>query len=92
MSKQALLTLFCVLSLPAMLFALLWQSGRFGRVEREIRQLQAAQQDYYDQNRRLIAQVAGEGSPEKISEIAEKRLQLIKDEDREVIRIVVVPE
>ncbi len=75
-----------------MMFALLWQSGRYGIVEDEIARLESEQKAYFMQNRRLISQVSMYDSPAKISEVAENRLKLIKDEERDVIRIVLVAE
>lgn len=89
MRKSDKVWLFCAFTLPCFLFLSLWQFSRFERIENEILILNGQQNSWYEANRRLISKIAVYSSPERIGEIAEGQLILTKDEERDVIRIVV---
>ena len=76
-------------TIPLFLFLTLWQVFRYEKLESEITVLNEKQNEWFELNRKLVSSIAVYGSPERISEIAEGKLSLSKDEQREVIRIII---
>lgn len=75
--------------LPLLLAISLFQAYHFNQLRREVEILNDRQSEWFEQNRRLASSIAIYNAPNRISQLAEKRLVLSKDEDRNVIRIVV---
>jgi len=78
---------FIVLTIPLFLGLCAWQSARYVELDREVRDLEAVQEDWVESNRRLIAGIAVLSSSERIEKIAVKDLGLKKIEPERVLQI-----
>lgn len=58
-------------------------------MKRDLSVLDDQQNEWFEQNRRLVSSISVYSSPERISRIAENDLKLSKDEQRNIIRIVI---
>ena len=82
------LLFYCfVLSIPAFLALTAWQSSRYGDLERELIKLEKTQEEWVENNKRLIAGVAFLSSPDRIEHIARNELHLRKKSPEEVLQI-----
>ncbi|MDR2109702.1 MAG: cell division protein FtsL [Spirochaetaceae bacterium] len=78
---------FIALTIPLFLGLVAWQSARYGDLEREVRRLETAQEEWLESNKRLIAGIAVLSSPERIEHIAEEDLALTRKRPEEVLQI-----
>jgi cell division protein FtsL len=78
---------FMVLSIPLLLGLASWQSARYGDLERELRQLEKNQQEWVENNKRLIAGISLLSSPDRIEHIARDELGMEKKQPEEVLLI-----
>ena len=63
--------LFCILlSIPAMIFLNVWQGFHFWELERRIARLQDEQQQWFEENKLMIVNIAVAASPARIDELA----------------------
>jgi cell division protein FtsL len=76
-----------VLSVPCFLGLAAWQSSRYGDLEREIATLEKTQEEWVENNKRLIAGIAFLSSPDRIEHIARNELGLNKKQPEEVLQI-----
>jgi len=76
-----------ILSIPAFLGLSAWQSSRYGDLEREIKKLEKIQEEWIENNKRLIANIAVLSSPERIERIARNELGLQKKLPEDVLQI-----
>ena len=86
MIKRFLFYVF-ILSIPAFLGLSAWQSSRYGDLEREIKKLEKIQEEWIENNKRLIANIAVLSSPERIERIARNELGLQKKLPEDVLQI-----
>jgi cell division protein FtsL len=84
---KKLLFYLTALSVPALLGLAAWQSARYGDLERELRRLERSQQEWVENNKRLIAGVALLSSPDRIEYIARDELGMEKKRPEEVLQI-----
>ncbi len=75
------------LMIPAILFAMVWQSYRYSQLEREIARIEQQQYEIIDENRRLISGISVLSTPERISSVAVEDLGMRKVETKEILRI-----
>jgi len=78
MMKRYLLLYLLVLTIPAFLASLVWQSNRYQNLENELSLLEQTQEEWVESNKRLIAGIAEYSSAERIEEIARYQLELKK--------------
>jgi len=78
MIKKYLLLYFLALSIPVLLCLLVWQSNRYQNLSRELARLEQTQTEWIESNKRLIAGIAENSSPERIDFIAQNQLELKK--------------
>jgi cell division protein FtsL len=64
-----------------------WQSTRYSELEKEVRTLEAVQEDWVESNKRLIAGIAVLSSSERIENIALNDLGLNKIEPEDVLQV-----
>jgi cell division protein FtsL len=64
-----------------------WQSARYTKVSREIKQLEKTQTEWIESNKRLIAGIAMLSSSERIENIAVRELGLVKKTPEEIMQI-----
>ena len=76
-----------ILSIPAFLGLSAWQSSRYGDLERELKKLEKTQEEWVENNKRLIAGIAFLSSPDRIEHIARDELGLQKKQPEEVLQI-----
>ena len=76
-----------ILSIPALLGLTVWQSSRYGDLERELIKLEKSQEEWVENNKRLIAGIALLSSPDRIEHIARDQLGLQKKQPEEVLQI-----
>jgi cell division protein FtsL len=76
-----------VLSIPAFLGMAIVQSARYADLERELQSYEKTQQEWVENNKRLIAGIAVLSSPDRIEHIAEEELGLQKKQPEEVLQI-----
>jgi cell division protein FtsL len=89
MMKMRLFLYITVITMPLFLAMVVWQSTRYTDLEREIRRLETAQEEWVESNKRLIAGIAMLSSSERIENIArhDPDLVRIRPEDTLQIRI-----
>jgi cell division protein FtsL len=78
---------FLVLTVPLFLALATWQSARYGDLEREMQKLEKTQEEWVENNKRLIAGIAFLSSPDRIEHIARDELGLGKKQPEEVLQI-----
>ena len=78
-----------VLSVPVFLALTAWQSSRYGDLERELKKLEKTQEEWVENNKRLIAGITFLSSPERIEHIARDDLILRKRRPEEVLQIFI---
>jgi cell division protein FtsL len=85
--KQLIFLYFIALSIPLFLGIIAWQSSRYAALEREVKQLEVSQEEWIENNKRLIAGVAVLSSPKRIEKIARDELGLSKVHPEDVLQI-----
>ncbi len=84
---------FCAFALslmiPAMLFAMVWQSYRYSQLERELARVEKLQYEIIEENRRMISGISVLSTPERISRVATEDLGMRKAEAKEITRIAI---
>jgi cell division protein FtsL len=78
---------FIVLTIPLLLGLTAWQSSRYSELDKEVRTLEAVQEDWVESNKRLIAGIAVLSSSERIENIALRDLRLNKIEPEDVLQV-----
>jgi cell division protein FtsL len=86
MSRRILLYIF-TLTIPLCLGAAVWQSTRCAEITWEIEKLESVQEDWVENNNRLIAGIAVLSSSGRIEGIAKNDLGLVKKSPEEVLQI-----
>ena len=76
-----------VLCIPAFLGLIAWQSARYGDLERELKKMERAQEEWVENNKRLIATITYLSSPDRIEHIARNQLGLKKKQPEDVLKI-----
>ncbi|MHC6202337.1 cell division protein FtsL [Breznakiellaceae bacterium SP9] len=92
MLRRTVALYFVVISIPTFLSAVVWQSMRFGALEREIATLEAEQEEWIESNKKLIAGIAVLSSSERIEYIATHDLGLVKIRPENVLQIRIAGE
>jgi cell division protein FtsL len=78
---------FLAVSIPVFLGMTIVQSARYADLERELQSYEKTQQEWVENNKRLIAGIAVLSSPDRIEHIAKNELGLIKKQPEEVLQI-----
>jgi cell division protein FtsL len=86
MSRRILLYVL-TLTIPLCLGAAAWQSVRYTELTWEIKKLESLQEEWVENNKRLIAGIAVLSSSERIENIAKKDLGLVKKPPEKVLQI-----
>ncbi|MCL2601804.1 MAG: cell division protein FtsL [Treponema sp.] len=91
MIRRYVLFYFFVLSIPFFLGIVAWQSARFAELERNVRWLETSQENWVEDNRRLIAGIAVLSSSARIGQVAVQDLGLTKIRPQNVLQIRIEP-
>jgi cell division protein FtsL len=86
MSRRILLYVL-TLTIPLCLGAIVWQSAKYAELTWDIEKLESVQEEWVENNKRLIAGIAVLSSSERIENIAKKDLKLVKKLPEEVLQI-----
>ena len=87
MIKRYALLYFFVLTIPFFLGVAAWQSVRYTELDKNVRHLEAVQEDWVAGNRRLIAGIAVLSSSSRIEQVAINDLWLSKIQPEDVLQI-----
>jgi len=85
--KGKLLLYFIAFTIPMFLGISAWQSVRYSNLERQARVLEADQEKWVENNKRLIADIATITSSEEIENVARYELNLEKIRPENVLQI-----
>jgi len=87
MIRRYMLIYFFMLSIPVFLGFAAWQSVRYSELEKNVRHLEAVQEDWVENNRRLIAGIAILTSSARIEQIAVHDLGFSKVRPENVLQV-----
>lgn len=80
-------TIMMTLAIPFFLFVSVWQTGRYSRLENEVRRLDKDQYEVILLNKRLISGISVLSTPERIEKVALQDLKMRKALPSEIMRI-----
>ncbi len=80
-------SLILTLAIPLVLFACIWQSGRYTALENEVARLDKQQYEVIALNKRLISGISVLSAPERIERVAMDDLGMRKARPGEIMRI-----
>jgi hypothetical protein len=84
---KRLLILGLIITVPAILSLKVWQVRRYQSLLNEIGDLEDAQRDWLERNKKLLTGIAVFRSPLRIEELARERLELTKEGKEPELRI-----
>jgi cell division protein FtsL len=87
MIRRYALLYFIVLTIPIFLGVVAWQSVRYAEMEKNVRRLEAVQEDWVSENKKLIAAIAVLSSSSRIKQIAVNDLFLVKVRPEDVLQV-----
>ena len=87
MIKRYALLYFFALTIPVFLGIAAWQSVRYVALDRNVRRLEAAQEDWVENNKKLIAGIAVLSSTSRIEQVAVHDLGLSKIHPEDVLQV-----
>jgi len=79
-----------VLTIPAFLSLLVWQSNRYQKLNRELLRLEQSQEEWIESNKRLIAGIAEYSSPQRIEQVAKYQLELKKIRPEHLLQVKII--
>jgi cell division protein FtsL len=85
--RRYALLYFIVLTIPIFLGVVAWQSVRYTELEKNVRRLEAVQEDWVSGNKKLIAAIAVLSSSSRIKQIAVNDLSLLKVRPENVLQV-----
>jgi len=87
MIRRYALLYFFVLTIPLFLGVAVWQSVRYMELEKNVKRLEAVQEDWVNSNKKLIAAIAVLSSSLRIKQIAVNDLGLVKVRPEDVLQV-----
>jgi len=87
MNKRYWLLYFLVLTIPVFLGIVTWQSIRYSELNRNVRRLEAVQEDWVERNKKLIAAISILSSSGRIEQVAVQDLDLSKVLPENVLQV-----
>jgi cell division protein FtsL len=88
MGKKILLYAMA-LSLPLTLGAVIWQSARYSALKNEVKALATQQEEWVDNNKRVITDIAVLSSSARIETFAKSNLALEKKPPEDVLQVII---
>ena len=73
--------------IPLLLGLEVWQTERYRKLQKEIRELENKQVELVEENKKLISDISVLSSSERIEKIAEEELNMHKAETKDIVRI-----
>jgi cell division protein FtsL len=80
---------FMALSISLSLGVTVWQSARYAALKREVQTLVERQEEWIENNKRLITDIAVLSSSARIEDFAKENLMLEKKEPEEVLQVII---
>jgi cell division protein FtsL len=77
------------LSLPLLLTVVVWQSARYSTLKDEVKILVERQEEWIDNNKRIIRDIAVLSSSARIEEFAKSNLMLEKKRPEDVLQVII---
>ena len=87
--KRYFLPYFMALTIPLFLSLLVWQSNRYQNLNKELLRLEQWQEEWVESNKRLIAGIIENSSPERIERIAVNQLGLRKINPENMLQVII---
>ena len=87
MKLRSALLYFIVLTIPLFLGIVAWQSVQYSKLDKNVRRLEAVQEDWVESNKKLIAGIAVLSSSRRIEQVAVHDLGLVKVRPEDVLQI-----
>lgn len=87
MIRRYALIYFFVLTIPLFLGIAVWQSVRYTELEKNVRRLEAVQEDWVSDNKKLIAGIAVLSSSSRIEQVAIQDLGLAKIQPEDILQV-----
>ena len=87
MIRRYALIYFIVISIPFFLGIAAWQSVRYAELDKKVRRLETVQEDWIENNRKLIAGIAVLSSASRIEQVAVNDLELSKMRPEDVLQV-----
>ena len=87
MIRRYALLYFIVISIPFFLGIAAWQSVRYTELDKKVRRLEAVQENWIENNRKLIAGIAVLSSASRIEQVAVNDLELSKMRPEDVLQV-----
>lgn len=87
MIRRYALMYFFVLTIPIFLGVAAWQSVRYTELKRDVRHLEAVQEEWVENNKKLIAGIAVLSSSSRIEQLAVHDLGLSKIRPEDVLQV-----
>jgi hypothetical protein len=87
--RQKILLYAMALSLPLTLGAAVWQSARYSALKNEVRALAERQEEWIDNNKRVISDIAVLSSSARIEEFARSNPALEKKPPEDVLQVII---
>ncbi|MDR1362531.1 MAG: cell division protein FtsL [Spirochaetaceae bacterium] len=77
------------ISIPLSLGAAVWQTARYAALKQEVRILLEQQEEWIDNNKRLITDIAVLSSSARIENFAKTNLSLEKKDPEDVLQVII---
>jgi cell division protein FtsL len=84
---RSLAAVLIVLSVPAFLWMGMSRATRHAELRSSISSMEEEQRELVDENKRLISEISGYESPERIGELADGKLGLKKAGPADILRV-----
>ena len=82
------LIILIVLSVPFLFSLEVWQVSRYKELAKVVNELEIEQEDWIDENKKVLADISVLRSPERIQEIATTQLGLEPVDPEKILRII----
>jgi cell division protein FtsL len=84
---RSLAAVLIVLSVPAFLWMGMSRATRYAELRSSISSMEKEQRELVDENKRLISEISGYESPERIGKLADEKLGLSKAGPADILRV-----
>ena len=92
MIRRYVFIYFIIFTIPIFLGVAAWQAIRYTELDRNVRRLEAVQEDWIESNKKLIAGIAVLASSRRIEQVAVHDLGLTKIRPEDVLQVRITGE